>query len=94
MEELKAEVEQIKRQLEEMAQQQSQKPLLSEEQFLDVKNITSLFKTITSATELTNATAIGANTIYEQLFIDTTTATKKLYIYDEAGKLWRSCTIA
>lgn len=60
----------------------------------DIKNIVGMFRTITDATELSNATARQANTVYEQIFIDTTTATKKLYIYDYVGKVWRSCTIA
>lgn len=53
--------------------------------------------TITDATELTRTTTVAdrvPSTIYGQLFIDTTTATKKLYIYDVVGKVWRSVTIA
>lgn len=53
-------------------------------------------KTVDVATDLTNIIAAGANPrkISEQIFIDTTTATKKLYIYDMVGKVWRSVAIA
>lgn len=61
---------------------------------VDFSYLTGSIKTITSATELTNATAFKPTNVRDQILIDTTTATKKLYIYDAVGKVWRSCTIA
>lgn len=90
MEELQAQIDELKVKIDEI----NNKPLMSEEQFIDVKNIRSMFKTITVAGDLTNTLAVPAKSIYEQMFIDTTTATKKLYIYDYVGNVWRSCTIA
>jgi hypothetical protein len=57
-------------------------------------SLAGLIKTITSATELTQATAGRASSVRDQIFIDTTTGTKKLYIYDAVGNVWRSVTIA
>lgn len=61
---------------------------------VDFNNLTGLIKTISVAGELTNATAAKPTTVRDQLFIDTSTATKKLYIYDAVGKVWYSVTIA
>lgn len=61
---------------------------------VDFSYLTGSIKTITSATELTNVTAFKPTNVRDQILIDTTTATKKLYIYDAVGKVWRSCTIA
>lgn len=61
---------------------------------VDFSYLTGTIKTITSATELTNVTAFKPTNVRDQILIDTTTATKKLYIYDAVGKVWRSCTIA
>ena len=61
---------------------------------VDFSYLTGNIKTITSATELTNATAFKPTNVRDQILIDTTTATKKLYVYDSVGKVWRSCTIA
>lgn len=61
---------------------------------VDFSYLTGTIKTITSATELTNVTAFKPTNVRDQILIDTTTATKKLYIYDTVGKVWRSCTIA
>ena len=61
---------------------------------INVRNIFDLLRTITDATELTNVTAQPAKNIYEQMFIDTSTATKKLYVFDATGNVWRSVTIA
>lgn len=66
----------------------------NESQAIDIVNLFGMFKTITVAADLTNTLAATPRSIYEQLFIDTTTATKKLYIYDVPGATWRSCTIA
>jgi len=51
-------------------------------------------KTVTVAGDLTNILASTPRRVSEQILIDTTTATKKLYIYDMVGKVWRSNTIA
>lgn len=61
---------------------------------VDFNNLTGLIKTVTVAAELTNITASKPSTIRDQILIDTTTATKKLYVYDAVGNAWRSCTIA
>lgn len=59
-----------------------------------IKNIRDTIKTVTVAGELTKILAGKARKFNEQIFIDTTTATKKLYIYDTVGAVWRSVTIA
>ena len=61
---------------------------------INLINIFDLLRTITDATELTNVTGQPATRLYEQMFIDTSTATKKLYIFDATGNVWRSVTIA
>lgn len=61
---------------------------------VDFSYLTGSIKVITSASELTNALAFKPTNVRDQILIDTTTATKKLYIYDSVGKVWRSCTIA
>lgn len=66
----------------------------NQSQLVDMRNLAGTFKTVTSATDLTNTTATAARNIYEQIFIDTSTATKKLYIYDVVGQVWRSVAIA
>lgn len=53
--------------------------------------------TITDSTEFTRATTVTSrvpSTIYGQLFIYNNAGTYKLYIYDVAGKVWKSVTIA
>lgn len=61
---------------------------------ISVLNLIDVLKTVTVAAELTNILASKPKSLVEQLFIDTTTATKKLYIYDAVGSVWRSVTIA
>lgn len=61
---------------------------------VDFSYLTGSIKTITVAADLTNALAFKPTNVRDQILIDTTTATKKLYIYDSVGKAWRSCTIA
>jgi hypothetical protein len=61
---------------------------------VNFNDLIGIIKTVTSASELTNILAGRAGTVRNQIFIDTTTATKKLYIYDAVGNVWRSCTIA
>lgn len=66
-------------------------------QLINIQYVQGLFRTITDSTELTrtlDTTARVPNSFAEQLLIDTTTGTKKLYVYDSVGKVWRSCTIA
>ena len=62
-----------------------------------IKNIWGLFQTVTTAGDLTIRLAGSPKSIYEQLFIDVSTGTKKLYIYDSTGAttgVWRSVAIA
>lgn len=61
---------------------------------IDIRNVLFFIKTVTSATELTNILASTPRKFTEQILIDTTTATKKLYIYDSVGHVWRSVTIS
>ena len=64
---------------------------------IDFNTLLGFFKTVTSSTELSQITDITQrvpSAVSEQIFIDTSTATKKLYIYDFIGKVWRSVTIA
>ena len=94
MEELKQKIENLQSQIDEL----KQKPLQSEEQFIDVKNIRSMFETIneTSGTTKLDQRKIVPKTIYEQVFVyyDSTGPTWKLYIYDYSNKVWKSVTIA
>lgn len=57
-------------------------------------NIIDKIQTVTVAANLTAILAGKPRRISDQILIDTTTATKKLYIYDTAGDVWRSVTIA
>ena len=50
--------------------------------------------TYTDSTTVTNVKAAAPNSVAQQIFIDTSTGTKKLYIYDTVGKAWLSCTIS
>lgn len=50
-------------------------------------------KTVTVAGDLTAILAGKPKTISQQILIDTTTATKKLYVYDIVGATWYSVTI-
>lgn len=61
---------------------------------VDFSNLSGLIKTVTVAGELTNILASVPKSVKDQILIDTTTATKKLYIYDNVGYVWRSVTIA
>ncbi len=61
---------------------------------VDFNNLTGVIKTVISSAELTNLLASKPATVRDQILIDTTTATKKLYLYDAVGNVWRSCTIA
>lgn len=61
---------------------------------VNFSNLSGLIKTVTVAGELTNILASVPKSVKDQILIDTTTATKKLYIYDNVGYVWRSVTIA
>ena len=61
---------------------------------IEFGSLIGTIRTITSSTELTNFLANKPTSVYNQLAIDTTTGTKKLYIYDIVGDVWRSTTIA
>jgi hypothetical protein len=61
---------------------------------IDIKNIRGTFRTITVAADLTKILAAGVTRLADQIVIDTTTGTKKLYVYDTVGAVWRSCTIS
>lgn len=61
---------------------------------VEVRDLFGVLKTITIAGDLTNALATKPGRLIDQILIDTTTATKKLYVYDSVGNVWRSVTIA
>ena len=64
------------------------------DQKINLLDLVGSIKTITVATELTKKLTSKPAIFIEQVFIDSTTGTKKLYIYDMVGGVWRSCTIA
>lgn len=61
---------------------------------IGIENIRSTLLTVTVAAQLTAILAGKPKKFKDQILIDTTTATKKLYIFDTVGGVWRSCTIA
>lgn len=63
-------------------------------QRVNLFDLFGLFQTITDATSLTNALATAPQNVYQQVFIDTSTATKRLYIYDTVGNVWYKVTIS
>jgi len=94
-ENLKIEVEALKREVFEL------RNLLNEHRhngiqggLVSFNDIFDTIKTVTSSTDLTNILASTPRKISEQILIDTTTGTKKLYIYDMIGGVWRSVAIA
>ena len=60
---------------------------------IQLEDVIGLIQTVDVAADLTNKLAETPRVLYEQMFIDTTTATKKLYIYDVPGDTWYSVTI-
>jgi hypothetical protein len=58
-----------------------------------VQDIFGLYATSSTTAETATRVGRGPRNIYEQLFIDTSTGTKKLYIYDKTGNVWYSVTI-
>lgn len=61
---------------------------------IQLENIFGLIRTVDSAADLINVLASTPRDLFEQIFIDTSTATKKLYIYDTIGNVWYSVVIA
>ena len=62
-------------------------------QQIQLQDIFDMVRTVDSATDFANIVAETPTNLYEQLLIDTSTATKKLYIYDTIGGVWYSVTI-
>lgn len=94
---LKQDVEQLKRELEETKRSLAQHNHLgSNGNRIDFFDLVGHIRTITVAGDLTNILASKPRTIYEQILIDNTTGTKKLYVYDmdSGGIGWKSVTIA
>lgn len=63
-------------------------------QQVQIDDVAGFITTVSSATELANRIAGKPLSVIGQMFIDTSTATKRLYIYDAAGNVWYSVTIA
>jgi hypothetical protein len=63
-------------------------------QRISLYDITNTIQSSSTSAETTARTSNAPSRIYEQIFIDTSTATKKLYIYDAIGHIWYSVTIA
>lgn len=63
-------------------------------QEIQLARIRGLFRTITTAGALTIVLASKPRRVIDQVLIDTSTATKKLYVFDTIGAVWRSCTIS
>lgn len=95
MEELQKQIQELKDRMDRL----ESKPLQSEEVFVDIENIRFPIQTISVAADLTAKLASKPNNFYEQIVIDCSTATKKLYIYEMDSSTnpptgtWRSCTI-
>lgn len=64
------------------------------DQKINLIDIVGSMRTITVAADLTKVLTSKPSNMGEQLFIDTSTATKKLYVYDLVGDVWRNATIA
>lgn len=96
-EKLKRDVEELKSQVRNLTQE------LAEHNHngirgnrVDLFDLLGSIKTVNNATELTRVTAEKPRNVWEQIFIDTSTGTKKLYIYDmeSGGAGWKSTTIS
>lgn len=61
---------------------------------IGLSNIRDTVLTVTVAAQLTAILAGKPRKFKDQILIDTTTATKKLYIFDTVGAVWRSVAIA
>lgn len=86
MENLQTQIDQINRTLTEINQK-----LITP---IDVTDIYGLLFTSSTALETANRVAGKPTALTDQLFIDTSTATKRLYIYDATGNVWYKVTIA
>lgn len=62
-------------------------------QQIQLDDLAGLIDTVTSATELSNRTGGKPQNLTSQIFMDTSTATKRLYIYDANGNTWYKTTI-
>lgn len=90
-----AKIESLTREVETLKQQfQDHQHFGISDHRVNLYDLLGTIKTITIATDLTNTLNATPTRLLEQIFIDTTTATKKLYVYDMVGKVWRSVTIA
>ncbi len=58
-----------------------------------IQDISGKIATSITSTETTLRKSKAPRNLYEQIFIDTSTGTKKLYIYDSTGAVWYSVTI-
>ncbi len=61
---------------------------------VSINNLRGVIKTVTVAADLTKFLATNPLRFVDQFLIDTTTGTKKLYVYDGVGAVWRSTTIS
>ena len=92
---IQKEIEDLKRTVEEMKQTAREHAHNGYEGGrVSFADLYSTIKTITVAGDLTRTLAETPRKVSEQILIDTTTGTKKLYVYDMVGKIWRSVTIA
>ena len=62
-------------------------------QRVELESLFGRIRTVDDGTDLTNILAQTPRDFYEQILIDTSTSTKKLYIYDVLGDTWYSTTI-
>lgn len=87
--------EEQKREIQQMidVKIRSHEHLGGEAQQIQIESIFGLIRTVDDATDLANALAETPRSLYEQLLIDTSTGTKKLYIFDTVGDTWYSVTI-
>lgn len=61
---------------------------------INMFDVSGMFQTSITATETAQRLAASPVDVFQQVFIDTSTATKKLYIYNARAAAWLSCTIS
>lgn len=83
--------EEVQRMIDNAIQNHDHEGSLSKQ--IQIQDLFGVIRTIDDATDLTNATNETPRDVFEQIFIDTSTATKKLYIFDTVGGTWYSVTI-
>jgi hypothetical protein len=83
--------QEVQRMIDDAIRQHEHEGSLSKQ--IQIQNIFGLIKTVDTAADLTNILAETPRDFYEQILIDTSTATKKLYVYDTVGGTWYSVTI-